>query len=113
MKTLIASALIATAGLSGAATAQTVNAGPLAAIQHFNQDIDSKNERATPVGGVAGDSTASSRSGSFDEAYRQFNQDADNRNELRGVNGSTTVQSQATYGSDIFARIDAESREND
>jgi hypothetical protein len=107
MKTLLASALIATAALTGAASAQQVAPGAAGAIAHFNQDFDTRAEmRAVP----AGDSvTVSTRSGVNGTAYEILNQSADTASELRGTEGATLVSGTPAFGAEIFERLAAES----
>lgn len=113
MKTLIASALIATATLTGAANAQAVNAGPQAAIAHFNLDKDSTNNRVTLAGVFAGETVVSSRSGVVGEVFDHFNADYDTQADMRGAYDATLVSSTTAYGSDIFAQIRAASAEDE
>ncbi|WP_371154828.1 hypothetical protein [Jannaschia sp. 2305UL9-9] len=112
MKTLLISALIASAALTGAASAQ-VGAGAAAAAAHFNQDIDSNNEQVAIDAAEFDGVTVSTRSGAVGEAFTHFNADYDSNNDLRGLNGATVVDANAAYGADIFARIDAESQDDE
>ncbi|MFO6463704.1 hypothetical protein ACK8OR_04865 [Jannaschia sp. KMU-145] len=113
MKTLIASALVAAAAFAAPATAQ-VGAGTAAAIAiaHFNQSHDTQDNRTALRGGVS-NTFVSTRSASSDRAYAIFNAQADNVNALRGLYGQAGVSGTPAYGAEIFARIQAESLENE
>jgi hypothetical protein len=114
MKTLFATALIA---LSATATlpaaAQQVAPGAAAAIAHFNQSIDSANERVRlPQTEVA--MRASTRAdGALALAFARFNADQDSPSDLRGLNGSTTISNMPAVAQDVFARLRAESAEDE
>lgn len=112
MKTLIISAIVASAALTGAASAQ-VGAGANAAIAHFNSDIDSLGDRVN-VNAIGFDgTTVSTRSGDLGSVYGQFNADFDSTGDLRGLNGATLVGGQPAFGADILDRIKAEGLEDE
>lgn len=106
MKTLISAALIATTSVAALpALAQQVPAGPAGAIAHFNQSIDSRNEKTTLQ--VNGESvTPSTRQGDLGDVYARFNASLDRRNDK--VRNVTVVSGEPTHGVDIFRQIDAE-----
>ncbi|KIT16949.1 hypothetical protein jaqu_14480 [Jannaschia aquimarina] len=112
MKTLIASALAASALVAALPAAAQVPAGPAGAIAHFNQDIDTANDRAS-LDIVRGETvTVSSRSGSVAQAIAHFNADLDAGDRVP-LTGGTVVSGSPTYGAEIFANIRAESLEDE
>lgn len=111
MKTLIISALVASAALTGAASAQ-VGSGAAAAIAHFNQDIDSVNDKRT-VPTTDGLTTVSTRSGALSVAYEILNGSQDSQADKRGLNGATLVSGEPAFGAEIFERLRAESLEDE
>ena len=112
MKTLLICALVASAALTGAASAQ-VGSGAAAAVMHFNADQDMTSEiRRIPADGFDG-TTVSTRSGNLGKAFDVRNASVDSTGELRGLNGATLISGEPAYAADIFARIKAESAENE
>ena len=111
MKTLLISAALAATALTGAASAQ-VAPGAAAAIAHFNADYDSSGEIDRIPAGADG-TTVSTRSGNIGTAFDIRNASVDSSGELRGLNGATLVSGEPAYAADIFARIKAESAENE
>ena len=112
MKTFIAPAAIALlAAVAAPAAAQQVSSGALGAIAHFNQDHDSQDDRVVivPGSGVG----LSTRSGAFSEAQARFNLDFDGQDDLRRTSGGTIVSGAPDRAQTIFARIAAESAENE
>ncbi|MGB3406446.1 MAG: hypothetical protein WBA67_03045 [Jannaschia sp.] len=107
MKAIFASALIATAALTGLANAQQVAPGAAAAIAHFNE---SKNtgDKVQIIGSVSDGTTVSTRSGDLSAIYGRLNADVDAAGDLRGQNGATVFPSTPAYGADVFARLEAE-----
>ncbi|WP_179379088.1 hypothetical protein [Jannaschia marina] len=111
MKTLIASALLATAALAAPAAAQ-VASGSAAAIAHFNADFDTQDGvRVLKAGGNG--VTVSTRSGGTGVAFGHFNGQADSQDGIRGLNGATAYSGAPSVGGDIFDRIRAESAEGE
>lgn len=106
MKTIIISALIASASLTGAASAG-VGSGAAAAAAFFNQDIDTANNRANLNEGTDR-VVVSTRNGILGGVFERFNADYDTQDDVRGLVGATVVPGAAAYGSDIFAQIKAE-----
>ncbi|MEL6586976.1 MAG: hypothetical protein AAFY65_17510 [Pseudomonadota bacterium] len=111
MKTLIASALIATAALAGAASAQ-VPAGAAGAIAHFNQDFSTQDQRIAFTG-KGGNVTVSTRNGTQGAAIEQFNATVDSPSDRISVGNATLVSGQPSVAQDIFARILEEGRDDD
>ena len=111
MKTLIATALIAAAGLAAPAAAQ-VAPGAAAALAHFNQSREVGDRTVLP----AADNdyvTVSTRSARYAAIYDHFNRSAENRGDLIGQGANLTVASGSpAYGADILARIAAERQED-
>jgi len=107
--TITAIALAATAALSAPATAQ-VAPGALGAIAHFNQDFDTANQRVTIASGSGVD--FSTRTG-VSLAQARFNADFDGQDNVRKVSGGTSFGGDASRAQSVFARIAAESAENE
>ncbi|WP_179379444.1 hypothetical protein [Jannaschia marina] len=108
MKTLIASALVATAALAAPAAAQVAQ-GPAAAIAHFNADFDTQ-DGIRVLKSDGNGVTVSTRSGA---AFGLFNGQADSQDGVRGLNGATAYSGAPSVGGDIFDRIRAESAEGE
>ncbi|UWQ17122.1 hypothetical protein [Jannaschia sp. M317] len=105
MKTLIISALVASAALTGAASAQ-VGSGAAAAIAHFNQDVNVANDAVSLINLDGDRVVVSSRSGGLGAVFALFNSDADVANDFTGQNGATLVATTPAYNADIFAEIE-------
>ncbi|MEM7722568.1 MAG: hypothetical protein AAF376_09355 [Pseudomonadota bacterium] len=115
MKRIITIALMAatlTAPL--AATAEPLTPTQRAII-HFNMDVDQVLERRNPFG-------AASRSGTFvstqsrpdlAQSFARFNAQEDSVDGRRGLRGATIFSNRPAHGADIFARIRAESLEDE
>ena len=110
MKTLIASALVATAALTGVASAQ-VGTGSAAALAHFNQDYDAGDRLV--LNGEDNGVQVSTRSGIVGDVFDRFNAQADSQDDVFGLNGATLVSGTPAYGAGIFADIAAESAEDE
>jgi opacity protein-like surface antigen len=110
MKTLIASAIVAATAISGAASAQQVNPGALAAIAHFNESREGGEVISLEA---ASNGTVSTRSGVSGETFDRFNADADSQDMITGLNGGTSYDGAPAYGADIFARIEAANSEDE
>jgi hypothetical protein len=110
MKTMIATALIATAAITGAASAQQVTPGALGAIAHFNESREGGDVISLKAASNGSVSTRASASGL---AYERFNLDADSQDGIRGTQGATVVSNSPVFGSDIFAAIRAANAENE
>lgn len=98
MKTLILSALVATLAVPAVANESV--------IAKFNSSKDAS-ER------VLLDTTASSRANIQEGVLAHFNMDADSQDDVHGTNGVTVLSASNVAGADIFARIKAESAENE
>lgn len=111
MKTLIATALIAT--LPGLAAADAIAPGAAGAIAHFNQSLEGGDRiaRVAETDGV----TVSSRSGGLGTAFAIFNADADSQDGRRGQQGATLIGGAAVnaQADAIFERLRLESLENE
>jgi hypothetical protein len=110
MKTLIASALLASLAAVGVASANPVATGPLAAIAHFNMDREGGNRIETRTLDTVSVSTRADVAGA---AYARFNRDADSQDGIRGTQGATLVSGSPAFGADVFAAIRAANAEND
>ncbi|MEO0860005.1 MAG: hypothetical protein AAFY65_05280 [Pseudomonadota bacterium] len=111
MKTLITSALVATAVLAGAASAQ-VPGGAAGAIAHFNQDFSTQDQRIVKKGNGA-NVTVSTRSGAQGAAFDQFNANVDSPSDRVTVGSVTLVSGAPTRAEEIFARIKEEGLDDD
>lgn len=83
------------------------------AIMHFNMDADSAGDlRMAPQGdAVTADLTMGS---SLAEVFSHLNMDAENMGDVRGANGSVTIiASDPAHAQEIFARLMAESAEDE
>lgn len=107
------------AGLGAAIVAATVAGPALAqdhaafAIRHFNQDADSVDDIRTPD--IGRQATVATRGGSnLGNVYGRLNADFDSVGDLRGTTGQVTIVSgEPAYARDIFARLRAESLEDE
>lgn len=105
--TLAALAATLAAALAAPATAQ-VAAGPLGAIAHFNAAKD----RSDAVVATGGSGTVLSTRSGLSAAQAHFNADADSQDDRR-LAGATIASGTPDTGAAIFARIAAESAENE
>jgi hypothetical protein len=110
MKTLIASALVATIAAAGAVSAQQVPAGALGAIAHFNESRQGGDVVSVRA---ASDNLGSTRGTVPTAVFARFNADADSQDGVTGLDGATVYGATPAYGADIFDRIRAESAETE
>lgn len=102
MKTLII-ALAAATAFAAPALAQ-IDAGPAAAIAHFNQDHDTQDGRRIFNGATSG-VTVSTRSGDLSSVYARFNADAESQDEITGLTGATAYSGSPAFGAAIFQAL--------
>lgn len=110
MKTLII-ALAAASAFAAPALAK-IDAGPAAAIAHFNQDHDTQDGRRIFNGATSG-VTVSTRSGNLQNVFAHFNAQADSQDDVRGLNGATSFAGSPAFGSAIFDQIKRQSAEDE
>ena len=97
-----------------ATVAAPVFADTASAIRHFNQDLDTVGERSLIPSSDARVFASTSGISPLGGAFEQFNMVQDSAGDLRGVSGATVVLNTASgEASDIFARLRAESLEDE
>ena len=105
--------IITAAALAAFAAPVAAQSAAEFAIQHFNQSVES----AADIRSLTPDDntmTVSTRSNSARAtAYDIFNASADSASDIRGTEGVTVVSGPPAHGAEIFARLRAESLENE
>ncbi len=83
------------------------------AIQHFNQDQDSIQDRVTVPSGDNSVFVSTRNASGLSTAFDIVNGSADNVGDLRGLNGATVYNGTPAYGADIFAELREAAREDE
>ncbi|GAB5446546.1 hypothetical protein [Gymnodinialimonas sp.] len=105
-------AIIAALAASIAAPAVAQSTSSAFAIAHFNQSVERSSDIRTPSS--ANTSVVSTQGGSaLANAFAVFNGSQDSAGDLRGQNNTTVVSGTPAYAQDIFARLRAESAEDE
>lgn len=105
-------AIIAIVAASFAAPAFAQSASTAFAIAQFNQSAETRSDIITLPTGNNTTQVSTRGMTPLADAFAQFNQSANNPGELRGLTSATVVSGTPAYASDIFARLAAESRED-
>lgn len=105
-------AIIAAVAASLAAPAFAQSATTAFAIAQFNQSAERHSDIIALPDGSNTTQVSTRGMTPLADAFAQFNLTADNPSQLRGETSATVVNGTPAYGSDIFARLAAESRED-
>lgn len=106
-------AIIAALAASIAAPAFAQSASTAFAIAHFNQSAERASDIVTLPNGENSQRVSTRGNGRLADAFAMFNQSVDSTGDLRGLNGATIVSGTPQHAQDIFARLRAESREDE
>ncbi|QXT39901.1 hypothetical protein [Gymnodinialimonas ceratoperidinii] len=105
-------AFIAALAAVAAAPAVAQSTSTAFAIAHFNESADNASDIVIFNGNENTTRVSTAGNSALAETFNILNRSADTPSELNGTNGAVVVSGEATYGSDIFDRLAAESRED-
>lgn len=108
---LITALVAGATALSAPAFAQS--ASTALAIEHFNQDYDSRDDRRLVPNGNSSVTVSTRSGGPLASVFAHFNQDFDSNSDLRGLVAATTYSNRPARNAEIFARIRQESLEDE